>query len=148
MSHTTAIKGIAIQNIEALRAAITDLNEKGIKCSLVADATPRAFYQNQQGLGKADFVIQLEASRYDIGLYKNEAGVYEARTDFWGQDVEKLLGGKASSPEHKQQAQLGKLFQSYGVRAAMDQVRKEGKQCQRIENAETGEVKLVITGFN
>ncbi len=147
MSHTTAIKGIMIQNIAALRATIEELNEKGIKCSLLENEIPRAYYQNQQGLGKADFVIKLDAARYDIGLYKNDAGAYEARTDFWGGDVAKILGGKASAPEHQEQSQLGKLFQTYGIQAATMEARRQGKMVRRVTNEETGDIKLVLTGF-
>lgn len=147
MSHTTAIKGISIQNIAALRAAIDELNTIGIKCSLIEDATPRAFYPDQKGLGKADFVIKLDASRYDVGLYKNADGAYEARTDFWAGEVAKVLGGKATAPEHAQQAQMGKLFQMYGIHAATLEARRTGKMVRRVTNEETGQVKLVLTGF-
>jgi hypothetical protein len=147
MSHTTSIKAIKIVDINALQAAIDELNQKGVKCSLVADAQPRAFYPNQQGMGKADYVIKLDASRYDVGLYKQEDGSYEARTDFWGGDIEKLLGGKATSDEYKESAKLGRLFQLYGVNATQNKLRMQGKSVRRVENEQTGQIQLVATGY-
>lgn len=147
MSHTTSIGGIKIANIDALEAAIAELANAGIKCSLVADSTPRAYFKDQQGMGRADYVIKLDNSRYDIGLYKQEDGSYEPRTDFWGGDVAKLLGGTAGAPEREQQAQLGKLFQMYGVHAATLEARRSGKMVRRVNDDVTGQIKLVVTGF-
>jgi len=153
MSHTTAIKGIKIQNIAALTAAIAELNGKGVKCSLAENATPRAYFPNQPGLGLADYVVRLDDAAYDVGLYKQEDGSYEARTDFWsspstGKPVASILGGVATKPEYNEQSKMGRLFQAYGIHAAMHEARKQGKSVRRIDNEQTGEVKLVLTGFN
>lgn len=145
MSHTSVVKAIVIQSIAALNAAIAELNKSGVKCTLTPNATPRAYYSGQSGMGKADYVIGLTGSRYDIGLYKTDDG-YEARTDFWGGDVEKLLGAPASKPENKEQARMGKLFQLYGVHAAMEQARKKGLQARRQKGAD-GREQVVVTGY-
>lgn len=146
MSHTSAVKSIAITSVEALRAAVTELNAMGVKCSLLADATPRAFYADQKGLGKADFVLKLDNSRYDVGFYKSKDGGYEVRTDFWGQDVKGQLGAPASDKGKQEQAQLGKLFQAYGIHAAMIEARKKGYMATRQKGAD-GVEKVVITGY-
>lgn len=145
MSHTTSIKAIKIQSISALQSAIAEMQQSGIPITLVPNATPRAYFAQQAGMSQADYVVQLGgACRYDIGLYKAEEG-YEARTDFWGGDVEKLLGVKPRSPENAEQAKMGKLFQMYGIHAAMEQCRRKGQTVRRITK-EDGTVSLAITG--
>lgn len=147
MSHTTSIKAIKIQSIAALRAAVTELATSGVRCSLVENATPRAYFSDQQGMGQADFVIKLDAAQYDVGLYKQPDNTYEARTDFYGGSVESCIGGAAKSEEHREQAKMGKLFQMYGVHAAMEQARKKGLNVRRI-NQQDGTVKLELSGAN
>lgn len=146
MSHTTEIKGIKIVDIAALTAAVSELRAKGIGISLLKDAVPRAYYDQQQGMGKADYVIKLDNAKYDVGLYRQEDGTYEARTDFWGGHVEHVLGAKASKPENAVQAKLGKLYQAYGIAAATNQARAKGLNVRRVDGA-NGEAKLVLTGF-
>lgn len=146
MSHTSAVKTISISNVEALRAAVAELNTMGVKCTLLENAKPRAFYQNQGGMEKADYVIQLSGSRYDVGLYKSEAGGYELRTDFWGKDVEGQLGAQASGPGKTEQAKLGKLFQAYGIHAALGEARRKGYMATR-QKGKDGAEQVVITGY-
>lgn len=146
MSHTTTIRAIKITSISALRAAISDLNASGVACTLVENATPRAYFKEQQGMGVAPYVLQMTASRYDIGFYLAQDGSYEARTDFWGKDIENLLGAKAGDSTRTDQAKMGKLYQLYGVNAATEAARKRGHAVRRITNAEDGTIKLEITG--
>lgn len=147
MSHTTAIKSIAITSIPALRKAVEFLQSKGIKCSLRENDTPRAYYSNQAGMGKADFVLKLDASRYDVGFYKGEDGKYEARTDFWQGDVERVLGVPATAETRgSSQHQLGRLFQAYAMCATEEQVRKQGYMVTR-QFQTNGDVKLVVNGY-
>ena len=146
MSHTAKIAGITISNIDALRAAVEELNESGIKCKLLDDVKPRAFYENQPGMGKADHVLQLENSRYDIGFYHQPDGTYEVRTDFWGNDIEKNLGVRATDPTKVDQARLGKLFQTYGLCAATMEATQRGYSVRRVEG-ENGRKQLIVTGF-
>lgn len=147
MSHTTSIKSIKITSLSALRAAVAELNTSGIKCSLVQDAKPRAYFDNQAGMGQADFVIKLDGAAYDIGLYKQSDGSYEARTDFWGGSVERILGAKPRAQENAQQAKMGRLFQMYGIHAATETARRQGHSVRRITKAD-GTVALEITGAN
>ncbi len=146
MSHTTAINSIAIRSIVALRAAVDYLKSKGIACSLVPDETPRAYYPNQPGLGKADFVLKLNDAKYDVGFYKDDKGGYEVRTDFWAGNVAAVLGVPAPAKSTNQQHLLGKLFQAYGMTAAEEQARKQGYMVAR-QHLPDGRVKLQLTGF-
>lgn len=147
MSHTSTVTSIKIQSITALRAAISELCVKGVSCSLIENATPRAFFPDQAGLGKADFVLQLAGAKYDVGLYKDANGHYEARTDFWGGSVQACLGAPARSPESAEQAKLGRLFQMYGVHAATEAARKKGHMVRRIEKQD-GTIALEVSGPN
>lgn len=147
MSHTTSIKAVKIQSITALQAAIAELAASGIKISLTANATPRAYFENQAGMGKADFVVNIPGAAYDVGLYKTEDGSYEARSDFFGGSVSRVLGATATKPEYREQAQLGKLYQMYGVHAATEAARKKGHSVRRITAAD-GTIKLELTGAN
>lgn len=134
-----------ITNIAALTAAVAELNASGVKCSLVANETPRAFYSNQEGMGKADYVLKLDGAKYDVGFYKQPTGIYEARTDFWGGSIEKCLGAKASKPENAEQARMGRLFQLYGVHATTQEARRKGLSVRRITK-EDGLIQLELTG--
>jgi hypothetical protein len=145
MSHTATINAIKIQSISALRDAVSELNASGIKCSLLEKATPRAYYPNQTGMGLAPYVVQLSDCQYDIGLYEDGKGGYEARTDFFMGYVQKHLGVEACSIESRDQAKLGKLFQAYGICAATESARKQGHMVRRVAN-DDGSVKLVVTG--
>jgi hypothetical protein len=146
MSHTTSIKGIKITEVSALRKAIAELAKGGMKIALLENAIPRAYFQNQAGMGRADFVVQLQDAKYDIGLYKQPDGSYEPRTDFFGGSVEKLLGAVASKKENAEQAKLGKMMQLYGIHAATEKATKSGYAVQR-QAGKDGAIKLVLTGF-
>lgn len=133
-------------DIKALSSAIAELAKGGIKIALVKDATPRAYFKDQAGMGKADYVVQLSDAQYDIGLYRQEDGSYEPRTDFFAGSVERVLGAKASKPENREQAKLGKLFQMYGIHAATAKAKKQGYSVRR-QTGKDGEIKLVLAGF-
>lgn len=145
MSHTTAIKAVKLTSITAIRAAVATLASQGVKVSLVEGAKPRAYFPDQPGMGKADFVIVLGDAPYDIGLYKQPDGSYEPRTDFYKGSVERVLGTTASKPEYADQAKLGKLFQAYAVEATVEAARKKGLQTRRIVGQD-GTIKVELTG--
>lgn len=146
MSHTTKIAGIAIRSIPALRAAVTYLQGQGVGCSLEEKAKPRAYYSTQEGMEEADFVLTLKGSRYDVGFYKQADGSLEARTDFWGQDVEKVLGVPVQPAYAGEQFRMGKLFQAYAMTAAEEQARRQGYMVTRQVQSD-GRIKLQINGF-
>ena len=145
MSHTATVKSIKIQSITALRAAVQELAASGIRCSLIENAKPRAYYANQEGMGMADFVIKLDDCPYDVGLYKTKDGSYEARTDWFMGRVQNVLGAPARSADTADQAKLGKLFQTYGIHAATEAAKKKGLMVRRTTKAD-GTVALELTG--
>ncbi len=147
MSHTTTIRGIKITDVNALNGAVKELAKGGMKIALLKDAKPRSYSTNQSGMGVADYVIQLGDATYDVGLYKQEDGSYQPRTDFYNGSVARVLGGKASKKGNEAQAQLGKLFQMYGVVAATNKARLQGYTVRRMVNKESGQIKLEVMGF-
>ncbi len=149
MSHTSEVSGIVFMDIEALRSAVNELKTKGIKCSLVANSVPRAFYPNQTGLGLAPWVLKLDDSPYDVGFYQDgKAKGYTARTDLWGGHVSRILGSTAPAKtgENPTQVALGRLFQTYAVHAATRKAVQQGMTVKRID-APDGGVRLVIGGI-
>lgn len=147
MSHTTTVDEIVFSDIEALKAAVAELNSKGVQCSLVPNATPRAFYTNQEGLGPADWVLNLSQSRYDVGFYRDAAkkGLV-ARADFFGSDISRQIGAKrTNAKETDAQCAMGKLNQLYAVHAATRQAIRQGYNVQR-RVKEDGSIQLVLTG--
>lgn len=140
MSHTATIKGVEITDVKALEAAVRDLNKAGVPCELIANATPRAYYHGQEGLGKADFVLKLHNSKYDVGLYKSGKN-YEARTDFWQKHVENQLGVQDDKVDPNQ-AKLGKLYQLYAVNATERSLTMKGISSRRIVK-DNGTVQLI-----
>ena len=148
MSHTTSIENIVFSDIAALTAAVTELNTKGVRCSLVKGGTPRAYYANQAGMGAADYVLKLEDCQYDIGFYQNAAKKgLEARTDLFANHVQRVLGVQAQKGESAQMAALGKLNQTYAIHAATRKAIQQGRTVRRVNNND-GSVRLVIGGFN
>lgn len=147
MSHTTAIDNIVFTDVEALKAAVNELVSKGIKCSLVKGGVPRAYYQNQTGLGEADYVLKLDAAPYDIGFYhdKVKKGLI-ARTDLFANHVSRVLGATPQKGERAEQAALGKLYQTYAVHASTRKAVQQGMTVRRVNN-EDGSVRLVIGGI-
>jgi len=69
-------------------------------------------------------VLKLEEASYDVGLYLKDSN-YEARTDFWGGSVERLLGVQDKGVTDDQQ-KLGKLYQFYAVNATQRALSMKG----------------------
>lgn len=143
MSHTTKINAIEIRDVAAVAAAIKDMIADGKKLELIANAKPRAYFNNQNGMGQADFVVKLHNAPYDLGLYKQEDGSYEIRTDFWAGKVERELGVK---PFQTPQQKLGQFYQAYSTAVVMNKLKASGKMVSRIK-AKDGSVKLVAQGY-
>lgn len=147
MSHTATVKHVLISSISALREAVKELNTLGVKCSLVENAQPRAYFSNQSGMGTAPFVLSLgNGCPYDVGFYPTHDGKgYEARTDFYQGHVAKLLGVNGSDARSPGEQQLGKLFQLYAVHAASAVARAKGHMVSRRVKPD-GTITLEVTG--
>lgn len=147
MSHTSKIAGPAIRNIVILQAAVAAMAAQGIRCSLKENATPRAYFKDQAGMGKAPIVLELPDATYDIGFYLKEDGTYEPRTDFYNGSVAKCLGAKPLEGVSKDQAALGKLFQHYQAQATLTQARSQGLDARVMAPDAEGNMRILVTGF-
>lgn len=143
MSHTTTINKIDLSDIDALRAAINMLNDRGVKCDLLENAVPRAYSPNQAGMGEADYVLNLKNAEYDVGLYQQADGTFEPRTDFWGGSVEREIGVEAREGEDHGQARIGKFVQAYAAQAAMRKAIQQGHTVNMVDQ-EDGTIQLQI----
>ena len=143
MSHTTTVSTIAITDIGALRAAVDELKRRGMRIDMIDNAVPRAYYDGQQGLGQADHVLRLADSKYDIGIYANGKGGYEARADFYNGEIERVLGATPQDGEDTYQAKMGKMYQMYAVVAAEQAAFRQGYSPRRVEQ-EDGTIQLVM----
>lgn len=144
MSHTATINTLMLSDKHAIEAAVAELKSKGLKCDLLENAIPRAYYSNQKGMGKADMVLKLHDSKYDVGLYKNESGEYESRCDFWDGDIERQLGVTPGKDDDRLQAKLGRLYRGYAVHAASRAAIQKGYQVTRNDKAD-GSTQLTVT---
>lgn len=144
MSHTTEINTIVFNDIEALKLAVRDLQAAGVKCALKTKAKPRAYYADQQGMGMADYVLELQDSPYDVGFYKDEkAKGYVARTDLFAGHVQRVLGAPLLKGEKPEQAAMGRMYHAYAVNAAVRQATKQGYSVRRVTKAD-GSVQLIM----
>jgi hypothetical protein len=144
MSHTTEINSIVFSDVAALKLAVQELQKAGVKCTLKEKAVPRAYYANQQGMGLADYVLELQDSPYDVGFYYDtKLKGMVARTDLFLGHVSKVLGVKAGVDEKPEQAALGKLYQAYAVAATTRQAARQGYTVRKISRAD-GSVQLII----
>jgi hypothetical protein len=147
MSHTTEINDVVFSDIEALKLSVAALQKQGVRCKLEEKGTPRAYYSGQSGMGKADYVLHLEDSPYDVGFYMDKAkkGLV-ARTDFFAGHVARVLGAPLTKKgETQAQAAMGKLFQTYAVTAAKRKAVQQGYNVREQKRAD-GSIQLILTG--
>lgn len=152
MSHTSTVSTVLFSDIKALQAAVRELNKQGVKCSLVENATPRAYFTNQAGLGQARYVLKLEDSKYDVGFYPVNStpgvtpGAMEARYDTFQNYVGKLLGATVPpGPNQPDEAALGigRLSQEYAIQATISRAIASGKRVNRVPG-KNGAVVLTV----
>ena len=142
MSHTTKIKSITIKDTAALATAVAKLQAKGINIELKQDATPRMFYRDQLQMhkvtatGKADYVLSIPASAYDVALVRNEKGEYDVYYDNFSGQVRQVLGQDGND--------LGKFLQAYSVEAVTNAAMMQGYTVMGSSINDKGEVELEV----
>lgn len=148
MSHTSTVSNIVFSDIEALRAAVKELQAGGLKCEFVVNQKPRAYYNNQAGMSTVmPYVLKLSESRYDIGFeFDAKLKGYVAKTDLYGNDVARCVGNTAPKGGDATKYAIGKLSQMYAVHAATRKANSQGYTVQR--NTKTdGTIQLTVQGF-
>lgn len=128
MSHTSVLKTIKINNIDALREAVEFLNSEGIPCSLVENQYARMYY-DQQG-GKCDYVLKLSNCNYDVGFQKQSDGSYAPIFDTHAGYLERVLGTPncpvPKTAEERNAAAITRLLDCYAVHAAKSELQNSG----------------------
>ena len=146
MSHTSQITSVIITDEIALKSAIQELKENGVKCDLLENAVPRSYYgSRQEGMNQAArYVVYLPTSKYDVGLYPSDKGKgFTARTDFYSGQVESVLGAAVGEGDDYEQARLGKLYQMYAVHAATRRAVQQGYRVSRLTKSD-GTIQLRV----
>jgi hypothetical protein len=137
MSHTTTINNVEIVDLDALRAAVDELQTNGVSCSLLENSVPRGYYAKQNGLEKAPMVLSLRNSKYDVGFYRNtQDTAYEARCDLFGGHIAREIGAG--------DAPMGKLMSLYATHAITRKAVQQGHRVSRV-NKQDGSIQLQIS---
>jgi hypothetical protein len=148
MSHTTTIKKVLIKDTNALESAVKNLQEQGIKCELVRDQVPKMYYPSQEKeIGKCDYVLKIDGSKYDVGFKKDADGNYFPVFDEWANNIGSKVGASCPMPNSKEgqsQHAIGKLMQEYGKEAAINAATNDGYHIDSVETDEEGNQVLLI----
>lgn len=146
MSHTTTIGTVKITDIDALRAAVAELQSTGVQCELVERQKPRMYFDNQHGV--CDYVLKLPNSPYDVGFDKQKDGSYAPVTDLHGNHVGKQIGAMNCAIPNTQsgraQHAIGRLMQNYAKNAAMNAARRAGHSVARSFIDDQGNAQVVL----
>jgi hypothetical protein len=142
MSHTVQINNVEITNLQALRAAVSELQEKGVPITILENVVPNAYYASQAGMNtEAPIVLRSPQAPYDVAFYEKQnvkgQRTYVPTTDVYGGHVQRLYGNKHSP--------LGKLQQLYSVHAVQQQAARKGYRVQRKEQMD-GTITLELIG--
>jgi hypothetical protein len=125
MSHITAVK-TQIKDLDALRAAVERLG-----CTLTEGGEIIGYFRN---MGKADYLIRIPGTRYNVGVVRQPDGTYALHADFWDGSVEGAFG-----------PQFGRLLQEYAVEVVERRARAQRKFVQTTRLPD-GRIKIRIRG--
>ena len=128
ISHTTTLKTVVINDIDALEETVQYLNNIGTKCSLLKNQRPRMYYENQHGV--CDYILRIDDCSYDVGFAKQEDGSYLPVFDSYANILRRKIGAPMKiapeSIEDYQVLAVSKLLDLYGVHAAKNQLEQDG----------------------
>lgn len=147
MSHITTLRNIAIKDVQAMRAAVADLKNKGINIDLLENAQPRGYGGRLQP--ETAFVLKLHDAAYDVGLTKNENGEYVPGFDEWSGAVGEQIGASCPMPdtsEGRAQHCIGQFLQAYGKHAAINAAVAQGMSVESTSTDADGNVHISLIG--
>jgi hypothetical protein len=154
MSHNVTVDSIKITDIDALRDAASELQNKGINISIEENAYARSY--NTATSGNYPVVVKLHDSPYDIGLRAGENGTYSPVFDPFASHIKNQIGikdnvlgelvGDACSLNDPK-VHIGQLMQMYGVCKAEREAATQGLSVQRSYDEATKQYDLVIAGY-
>jgi len=125
MSHLTAVK-TQIKDLDALRAAVERLG-----CTLTEGGEITGYYGP---MGRADYLIRIPGTRYNVGVVRQSDGTYALHADFWDGSVRRALG-----------PQFGRLLQEYAVEVVERKARAQRKFVQTTRLPD-GRIRIRIRG--
>jgi hypothetical protein len=142
VSHNVLISNVKITSIVALQRAINELVAEGHKISLNQSGTFRT-YAGQPN--KADYTIELQGERHDVGLVKQPDGSYLPVYDPYGMSTRgEGLSCSLDRGQRDERQCIAKLLQRYSTCVAEDElalaghavVREKGKDDEIMLTAE------------
>lgn len=147
MSHTTTLKGVQINDLSALRSAVAELQQAGVRCELQERTKPRMYYGNQHGV--CDYTLHLSDCPYDVGFDKQADGTYAPVFDEWANHVKGQIGATCpvpghETPEDRTLAHIGRFLQSYAKHAAINAATAAGHIVSDCYTDEDGNVQLML----
>lgn len=117
MSHTTRVSEVRVHDIDALQAAVTELQSQGVNVTLERDAPCRIWGQAPI----KPFVVHNHAGRFDVGFEEAKDGNgYTPIFDYHGGELYNVMGqGKqqAKTPEERVLSNIARLMQAYAIKA-------------------------------
>ena len=138
MSHTTSVKTVQYTDANAIREAVKALQAKGVKITLLENAKPRMYYDNQEGV--CDFVIRCDNGKYDVGLKLQADGSYLPVFDEWGGYIADVLGTSRNSAEEA----IALFSRQYGEEAIYLEAARQGLAVESVFTDDNGNVQMVL----
>lgn len=145
MSHTTRVAAVKIMSINALKAAILQLNaKKGVKIELLENTGARVWARSIN----CPYVVRVPGCRFDIGLEASKDGKgFTLVYDYHGNEIYKHLGQgaqQAKTSEEQHLSHVGQLMQAYGVHAMQEAASQNMGMCETYMNEKTGEAVIMV----
>lgn len=147
MSHNVTFAGVKIEDIDALRDAVKELADQGVKVRLSQSGTFRTWPGQPN---KCDYTIEVAGSNHDVGLIKQPDGTYAPVFDPYGGGVARALGAEAqfcNVADGGAARNLGKLVQTYATCKAEREAASAGLMTSRSYDKTSGKVMLTVTGY-
>jgi len=167
MSHSTLIKSVPIKDLQALRQAVAELAQKGVRCTLQQNHEPRMYYPQQlkkdldRQTAEADYVLCLHDAYYDVALLRNADGQFEPVFDDYGSpsySVPATQTGKGpirqfigvpvpdGTPYDNERLSysIGKFLQLYTKHATINAARAQGYMIENTEVDAKGNIQITI----
>lgn len=130
MSHTSVLKTVQINDIQALYNAVEFLKQNGVNCELLQNARPRMYYRDQHGV--CDYVLKLNNASYDVGFAKQNDGSYVPVFDSWNGIIAREIGADeklcppAKNETERQARNITRLLNAYVLEASKIQLEQQG----------------------
>ncbi len=139
MSHTTTIRSVPIRSISAVRTAVQELQNKGVKCELIENAQPRMYYAQQHGV--CPYVLKLQDSRYDVGFSPNATGAYDIVMDTWAGEIERQIGDNRVGDENRA---IAKFLRAYTKAATIEAAQEQGYMIEAVTEHPDGTMTISV----